>query len=341
VQKFGPADKGGVAIYEMDNEPGGWNNTHRDVHPDQTGHDELVSRTLKYAAAIKAVDPTAMILGPGDFVMHYQSDGKPGDGKKEHDGLGQADYYLRKMREYDQHHGQRLLDYFDEHYYPFNQDGENDDIRLQASRSLWDPTYVEKNWIGKWRGAINLIPNFHKWVDAEYPGTKVSISEYGWLDQKTFIGALGEIDVLGIFGRERVDLACMFGPAKVTEPGANAFRMYRDYDGKGGQFGDVAVRSASDDQTRLAVYAAERSSDHALTILVINKSQAELTSRLTLSNTDAARSAKAFRYSNQNPKSIVALPDQADQATGAGGFSATFPGRSATLFVIARKNQRR
>jgi len=42
VAKFGPASKGGVPIYELDNEPGGWNNTHRDIHPGGTGHDELV-----------------------------------------------------------------------------------------------------------------------------------------------------------------------------------------------------------------------------------------------------------------------------------------------------------
>lgn len=88
VGKFGTAAKGGVPIYELDNEPGGWNNTHRDIHPDKTGHDELVSRSIAYAAAIKSVDPTAAVLGPGDFLLHYQSDGIPGDGKQEHGGLG-------------------------------------------------------------------------------------------------------------------------------------------------------------------------------------------------------------------------------------------------------------
>ena len=41
------------------------------------------------------------------------------------------------------------------------------------------------------------------------PGTKVSISEYGWGDPRNFITALATVDVLGIFGRERVDLACI------------------------------------------------------------------------------------------------------------------------------------
>ena len=97
VAKFGTAAGGGVPIYELDNEPGGWNNTHRDVHPDGTGHEELLSRSLAYAAAIKEADPTAKVLGPGDFLLHYQSDGIPGDGKKEHGGLGQGNYYLQQF----------------------------------------------------------------------------------------------------------------------------------------------------------------------------------------------------------------------------------------------------
>ena len=59
VGKFGASNKGGVAIYEMDNEPSGWGNTHRDIHPDPTGYDELIQKTQTYAAMVKSVDPTA------------------------------------------------------------------------------------------------------------------------------------------------------------------------------------------------------------------------------------------------------------------------------------------
>ncbi len=331
VKKFGTTAQGGVGIYELDNEPGGWNNTHRDVHPEQTGHDELISRSIKYAAAIKATDPSALILGPGDFVMHYQSDGRPGDGKKEHGGLGQGDYYLQQMRAYEQQHGKRVLDYFDEHYYPLGQEGQNDDVRLESTRSLWDPTYKEKNWVGKYRGPVNLIPSFHHWVDSEYPGTKVSISEYGWGDPKTFIFALSEIDVLGIFGRERLDLACVFDAPKFADPGANAFRLYLNYDHRGGRFGDTGVRASSEDQGRLSIYAAERSSDHALTMIVVNKSHGDLTAATRINGFAAGGDAACFRYSNDNPKAIVPVPGQSISGTG---FTASYPARSATLFVI-------
>jgi len=333
VARFGAAAEGGVPVYEMDNEPGGWNNTHRDIHPAGTGHDELVSRSLAYAAAVKAADSTAAVLGPGDFLLHYQSDGIPGDGKAEHGGLGQGNYYLQQMAAYEKAHGKRLLDYFDGHYYPLSQDGGTEATRLESTRSLWDPTYVEKDWYGKYNGAINLIPSFHQWVNKYYPGTKIGISEYGWGDMTNLTGALAEADVLGIFGRERLDLACLFGPPKAADAGANAFRIYRDYDGKGGRYGDVWVRSASADQGRLAIYGAVRSSDHFVTLVVINKTAEDLTSALTLSGLRPAARAQVFRYSAADLKAIVPAPDQ---RVGPTGWTATYPASSITLVVVPR-----
>jgi hypothetical protein len=336
VRTFGPTDTGGVAIYELDNEPGGWNNTHRDVHPDLTGHDELVSRSIAYAAMIKQVDPSAKIAGPGDFVMHYQADGKPGDGAKEHDGLGQASYYLRKFAEYERIHGVRLLDYFDEHYYPAQQDGlTEEDVILDATRSFWDPSYVEKNWIGRYAGGAKmLIPKFRAWVDAEYPGTKISISEYCHGDPKTVTGALSMADVLGIFGRERLDMACMFGSPKPTDPGANSFRIYRNYDGKGSSYGDTWVRSRSADQSLLSIYGAQRSTDRAVTLVIINKAKRDLASHVELRGIEAAPTGGVFRFSGANPAAIVVGPDQ---AISDHGFDAVFPARSITLVVVAPK----
>ena len=330
VGRFGTAAQGGVAAYELDNEPGGWSNTHRDVHPGPTGHDELVSRSLAYAAAVKDGDPSAAVVGPGDFVMHYQSDGKPGDGKAEHDGLGQGDYYLRSFRRYaEAHRGRRLLDYFDEHYYPFDQDGGTADTIIEATRSLWDPTYVERNWYGKWHGAKAVIPSLHKWVNAEYPGTKIAISEYGWGDPKKPNDALAEADVLGIFGRERVDLACLWTSPKAADAMADAFRLYRDYDGHGGTYGDTGVRSTSDDQAAVSVYAAVRSADGALTVVAINKTHGPLRSRVTVAGFKPA-AITAFRFGgDQRGVTAVAPP-----AVAGDGFEAELAGKTATIYVL-------
>src|SRR5205823_10073844 len=103
------------------------------------------------------------------------------------------------------------------------------------------------------------LPRMNEWVDRHYPGTKLAITEYNWGGLESMNGALAQADVLGIFGRERLDLATLWGPPKADQPGAFAFRIYRNYDGKGGSYGDTWVRSSSADQSRLSVYGAQRS----------------------------------------------------------------------------------
>ena len=64
VKRFGDARHGGVAMYSLDNEPELWQWTHIDVHPDYPGYDELTTRGITYATAIKQVDSTALVSGP-------------------------------------------------------------------------------------------------------------------------------------------------------------------------------------------------------------------------------------------------------------------------------------
>jgi hypothetical protein len=107
--------------------------------------------------------------------------------------------------------------------------------------------------------------------------------------------------------------------------------MYRNYDGAGHGFGDLSVKAASSDQARLGVYAAERTSDGALTVMVVNKSGESTTSALTLSNFCPTASADVYRYSDANLGAIVHLASQPVTATG---FTATYPANSITLFVL-------
>ena len=98
-------------------------------------------------------------------------------------------------------------------------------------------------------------------------------------------------------------------------------------------FGDVSVRATSADQGQVAVYAAQRSSDNALTIMVINKSLTQtLTSPITFSSADPITRAAVYRYSAANLNAILR---QADQPIASGSFSATFPAQSITLFVTS------
>jgi hypothetical protein len=135
--------------------------------------------------------------------------------------------------------------------------------------------------------------------------------------------------VLGIFGRENLDLATMWDPPSPTEPGAFAFRIFRNHDGAGGRFGDLSVRGTSADQARVSVYAALRGS--SLTIIAINKATQALTSALGVANFSAAGPAAVYRYSGADLQHIV---HEADLPVTAGQLSLALPASSITLLVI-------
>jgi hypothetical protein len=345
--RYGTAAVGGVAYYNLDNEPMLWNSTHRDVHPQATTYDEMRDRTYNYASAVKTADPTAKTLGPvlwGWCAYFYSAADGCGIGTDytSHGNLPFVAWYLQRMKEYETLHGTRILDYLDLHHYP-QPDGvalssagsaATQALRLRSTRSLWDPSYIDESWISDMESggvAVQMIPRMKTWVNANYPGTKLAITEYNWGALDHINGALAQADVLGIFGREGLDLATLWGPPDRMEPGAFAFRMYRNYDGSGRSFGDVSVQATSADQGALSVYAAERTTDHALTILVINKTGTALTSDLSLAGVTTSVTVQAFRYSAANPTLIEHLDDQ---TTAPDGFTATFAANSITLFVV-------
>jgi len=327
----------------MDNEPSGWGNTHRDVHPEATSYDELRDRTYQYASMVKATDPTAKVLGPSDFGWPVYVDSLVKGDREKHGGVWFARWYLQQMRAYQQQKGVRILDYFDEHYYPIVDDlclancpagdAKTQAARLRSTRSLWDATYTDESWIGKYNPPLTILPRFRQWVKEDYPGTKVAITEYNWGGLESINGALAQADILGIFGREQVDLATLWGPPKSSEPGAYAFRIYMNYDGKGGKYGDTWVRSASTDQGLLSIYGADRTRDGTLTMVIINKTNKNLTSNLSLKGFKPAGKAQVYTYSGGNLRAIVR---QSDLGVSAAGFGATYPANSMTLVAIPK-----
>ncbi|MBI5032077.1 MAG: glycoside hydrolase family 44 protein [Chloroflexi bacterium] len=351
VANYGTAANGGVMFYNLDNEPMLWNSTHRDVHPAPTSYDEMRDRTYQYAAAIKATDPTAKTLGPvlWGWSAYFESaldDDTNGADRAAHNNTPFLDWYLQQMRAYEQQQDTRILDYLDIHFYPQANgvalasagDANTQALRLRSTRALWDPTYADESWIAQTEFGpyVRLIPRMRDWVNNNYPGTKLAITEYNWGALDHINGALAQADVLGILGRESVNLATLWGPPSSTQPGAYAFRIYRNYDGAGKAFGDVSVGASSTDQARLAIYAAQRSSDNALTLMIINKTTSALTTTVTLNGFAPSSSvAQVYRYDATNLNAIVR---QSDQPVTVGGFSATFPTNSITLFVIPGSN---
>ena len=177
--------------------------------------------------------------------------------RKAHDNIPLIPWYLQQMKKYEQDHGgKRLLDILDLHAYiepsalhTSNETDATRALRLDSTREFWDPTYVVSDdyWIKDpdtgGPVAPRFIPRVKEMIDQNYPGTKLAITEYNWTAMDTLNGGLAQAELLGIFGREGLDIATLWGPPKPTDPGAFAFKIYRNYDGIGGVFGEIGVQS--------------------------------------------------------------------------------------------------
>lgn len=335
IHRYGTAAHGGVEFYELGNEPSLWNSTHRDMHPQPDTARELWRKSRVLATLVRKADPAARILGlsewgwPAYFCTAADTFGSGcgADGCttspdcSDHGHLPMAAWLLKQFAAYDRRTGVRHLNFLDLHYYA--QGGSGPDV----TRSLWDPSYTDPSWIND---RIDLIPRMKRWVSRYYAGTKISLSEYNLsVTHDPVVNALLQADTLGIFAREGLDLATRWPLSNDGALIGFAFRMYRDYDGHHSQFGDTWVSSRSTDQSKLAVYAAQRSRDSAYTVLVINKTPAALRGTLRLSG--FAPSARALTWQWRGPAGIVRAPST---AIGNGTVAATYPARSMTLYVI-------
>ncbi|HVM32320.1 MAG TPA: glycoside hydrolase family 44 protein [bacterium] len=284
--RFGAASQGGVAFYDLDNEPALWPSTHPRLHPQKTTYREMADRSIALARAVLAVDPSAQIFGGvmyGWQEMLTLQDAPDSAPFNQADGT-YTDWYLDQMRQAEKKYGRRLVHVLDLHWYPEAQgDGkrvtEGDlspasvEARLQAPRSLWDPGYVEQSWITRdsTHGApIALIPWLQAKIDRRYPGTRLAFSEYDYGAGNHVSGGLAQADALGIFGKYGVFLACYWG--EVKDYNRAAYNLYRDYDGQGSAFGDTAVSAGSENVVTSPVYAASDSKKPGqLWIVVLNK----------------------------------------------------------------------
>jgi hypothetical protein len=285
---FTPSTSQPLAI-ELDNEPELWNSTHPEVHPGQVTYAELMQKSIAYATMIKQVDPNAEVYGWGSYGWYgYTTLNNAPDSAADGNFM---DYYLSNFAAASAAAGTRLLDSLELHWYPtntgLNADGvptevNTDDIspgvvaaRLQAPRSLWDPTYTETSGITEddTHGPIELIPRTDAQIAEYYPGTKLSFGEYNYGAGYDISGGIAEADVLGIFGKYGVYSACENSISAISDAYIDgAFQIFRNYDGNDSTFGDTEVQANNSDTVNTSVYASVDADDpDHLTVVAINK----------------------------------------------------------------------
>jgi len=296
---------GPTVLFSLDNEPDLWSSTHAEVHPDHVGYDELAMRNVTYATMVKEVFPSALVTG---FVSYGWYGYVTLQDAPDAAGKGEAiDYYLDKMKAAEATAGKRVIDFLDLHWYPEASGGGKRIIgaettaevvtaRVQAPRSLWDPTYKETSWIvDAIHQPIRLLPRVREKIAAHYPGTGIAITEWNYGGGGHISGGIACADALGAFGREGVGVAA-YWPLNKDESFANlAFRAYRNFDGQGGAFGDTSIFASTSDAATASVYASLDAANPARVVIVaINKNAAAKTAGIRLTHPTPFATLKPF-----------------------------------------------
>jgi Glycoside hydrolase family 44 len=350
IDAHGNSAAGGMRYYSLDNEPGLWSADHWDVHPTGTSYDEAWAKMEELGAIIRSKDAAAVITGgeewgwSGYFMSGLDVENGNNADRDAHGGKEWYDWMLEQFAAYEAEHGERILDVLTVHFYP--QSGEfwsgsvSNDMQLlrnRSTRSLWDPNYVDESWISDtcWPNGckVQLIPRLKEWVADHYPGTQIGITEYNWGDVDHINGATTQADILGIFGREGLNLGIRWEAPGVNTFEGSAFKIYRNYDGAGSKFGDISVSATGTNADEVAVFASERSSDNALTVMIINKVLSDTTpATVNLANFTHGRTVQRWQLTSAS-RNIAHL---SDLTISSPMVSLTLPAQSITLLVIPK-----
>lgn len=345
AKTLGTADKGGVKFYALDNEPDLWSETHPRIHPQKTAYWELMNKSETAAYGILKADPTAMIFGPVSYGWSgFLTLQNAPDSADTNQSLGTfLDFYLDQMRYIQERVGKRLLSVLDIHWYPEAQGGgkritDNDispasiEARVQAPRSLWDPTYVEDSWITQsLKGPIQLLPWLKEKIDKHYPGTQLAITEYDYGAGDHVSGGLAQADFLGILGKNEVFMSNYWGDLKPYNKAA--LKIFRNYDGQKGQVGDQAVSAATQNVIETSVYAfTSTKTPGKLWVLVLNKDQKEkIAGNFKVGGTTVYKNYTSYGFDAISPD---IKPLKKGSLTG-NQFSYNLAPLSATLFILS------
>lgn len=300
IENYGLASSGtGVRGYSLDNEPALWPYTHPRIHPDITRIGELIQKSQDMAVLIKSKDPGAEVYGPalyGFYAMFNLQDATDWDDYVD-DYPTFLDAYLDGMGQASQANGSRLLDVLDVHWYP-SQEGiyydQVDDMtsisRMNAPRSLWDPSYTEGSWISDFlEGPIQMINRWKTSINNYYPGTKLAITEYDYAAPMHISGGIAQIEALGAFALSDVYFASKWNAADGFI-GA-AYDMFLNVDGQGTSFGDNYVLCASGDIDQSSIFSSKNNDNEDIHIIVTNRSLTDaIDAAISLSNNSSAMS---------------------------------------------------
>jgi fibronectin type 3 domain-containing protein len=341
----------------MDNEPELWNSTHLEVQ----GHnpvtsDNYITKTINLSKALKDQFPNALIFGP----VHYGFQGIynwQGELSATPSGANWfPDKYLQALKTASSAYGKPLVDVYDFHWYAEDYDSNGTRILnltsttltdaqiqliVQSPRNLWDPTFTDSGnnnpWIYQELGStpINILGRLQAKINSEFPGVKISVTEYesgGW---NHIAGTIAQADNLGIFGAQGVFAASFWPPNGTYSYALAGFRAFRGFDGATASFGDTSLQANSSNVANVVVYASLDSATPGRVVFVaINRSNA---AKVTAINGQAL-SGTAHLYqmtaSSAAGQSIVQPVSIGTMAASGSTLTITLPAYSVTTIDV-------
>jgi hypothetical protein len=314
---------------------------------------EIRDKIFDYASMVKSNDPNALVCGPEEWGWPgYLYSGYDQQWSGAHNDYNPADYpdraanggmdympwLLNQLYQYETNNSIRLLDYFTLHCYPQEGSVSSDAVdpatellRNQSTRVFWDTNYVDPSWINN---IIMLIPRMKSWVANYYPGTKIGVTEYNWGAEPSINGATAQADILGIFGRENLDLATRWTTPDASYPTYEAIKMYRNYDGNKSTFGDTSIQTTAPNPDNLSAFGAVRTSDGALTLMVINKDIYKANPvNAGITNFNATGTAQRWQLTSANVITQLANISFTNSI-----LKDTVPSQSITLYILPGVN---
>jgi hypothetical protein len=343
VSTFGSAASGGIKYYQLDNEPDNWQGLKGDIYPalyppgtncmdysvkitsgNEAGvspNDDIINRSIAYAAAVKQADPTAQVLflsvmNPDDMINLMRTECGVGTW-----GASMTVPYtidksyamamMAKGKQYEDANHRRIFDCLDTHY----------------------PGTAQEMW-------TNTVAHFRPWINSTYPGTGICVSEYNVAKDTTDPTVTAQqADYLGTFGVMGVRVASYWTTLMPKDSknnyapnyAYNAFAMFRNYDGAGATFGSVSV-GAQSSYAKVHAYASTDSATNPskLWIMLVNTgTSAENNMTVNIGNFAAAASAKVYQSVNG------AAPAAAANLTIANGSISGVSIAANTVMLIA------
>lgn len=326
--------------FSLDNEPDLWHHTHSRIVLKQPGYADIIANNIEFAKNLKRVAPESLIFGPANYGWQGFRTFQNAPDANNRDFL---DVYLAALAQAEKVSKTRLLDVLDIHWYPEargngqrivmgNPNADNSEARIQAPRSLWDPTYVEDSWIAESIGKkpIALLPGVMRQIKSHYPGTKLALTEYDYGGQHDSSGAVAQADVLGIFGRYGLFAACHWGISENRPATLAGFRAFLDYDGKGSKFLSNQIKVQGETAAYNSVYAStDKAHPHRITAVLINKTDSAQSFSIMVPRRKP-KAAACFQANPKSPLEPIAIPSK----TTSNHAETTVPARSVATIRI-------